>query len=258
MVKYMRQNEITGYLNNHYGYTLVEVVVVMLIIGILAAVASNSLMESTETERFEETKHKMDLLAFAVAGNPALLSNGVRSDYGYIGDIGAFPISWDALINNPGGYITWDGPYIQDDFSTGSSSYFNLDGWGIQFSAPATYFFTSSGGSSLITRKIANSIDQLLYNRVKLSITDLDFNPPGSLFRDSVAIILIYPNGIGGTAFRSANPDAGGYIEFDSIPIGMHTLKIVFIPQNDTLSKLINIDPGQNYSTEIQYYADIW
>jgi prepilin-type N-terminal cleavage/methylation domain-containing protein len=240
------------------GYTFVELVVVIIIIGILASVAMKSLGEAVDISRTEETKKEMERLAFAIAGNPNLTSGGIRTDYGYIGDIGALPPDWDALVINPGSYSTWNGPYIQDKFAASAvNNDYKSDGWGIVYSSPATSF-SSTGGTTTITRQIGNSIDKLLYNRVRLSITDLDFNTPGSVNKDSVRFILTHPNGAGANISKSGFPDAGGYFEIDSIPIGIHTLQVAFLPQNDTLKLIINISPGQDYYADLQYYEDIW
>lgn len=240
------------------GYTFVEVIVVIIIIGILAAVASKTIGSATETARFEKTREIMDNLAKALAGDPALTSGGVRTDFGYIGDIGALPSDWDDLTTNPGGYATWNGPYIKDKFSAGGvGMYFKRDAWGSDISNPSASF-SSTGGAQTITRQIAGSVDDLLYNRVAVIITDLGFTPPGADFRDSVRIVLTCPNGAGGYRISIATPDANGRAVFDSIPIGIHTLQAVYIPDNDTLTRKINVNPGQDYYTEVQYYSDLW
>ncbi|MFH2034870.1 MAG: prepilin-type N-terminal cleavage/methylation domain-containing protein [Candidatus Zixiibacteriota bacterium] len=240
------------------GYTLVEVIIVIIIIGIMAGIASKSLIVATETSRFEETRQEMDQLAYAIAGNPHLVSSGIRTDYGYIGDIGALPPNWDALVANPGGYATWNGPYISDEFSSGTNTTFKIDGWGTQYSSPSGPAFSSNGGTSTITKTMANSTAHLLYNTVQLSVSDLDFSVPGSTYRDSVRFILTFPDGSGGWLSKIAYPDNGGYAKIDSVPIGIHTLRTVFINLGDTLTRKININPGQNYYADIQYFGDIW
>ena len=73
--------------------------------------------------RTETTIARMDMLARAIAGDPNLISGGVRSDFGYVGDVGALPSNLDQLVTNPG-YSTWGGPYVRDEYSAGASPHF--------------------------------------------------------------------------------------------------------------------------------------
>ena len=104
----------TQHNHSQSGFTLIEVIAVVVIAGILATIAINQLAPITDRIRLEETKMEMDLLATAIAGNSKLNNNGVRADFGYIGDVGALPPDLDALITNPGSYSTWKGPYIKN------------------------------------------------------------------------------------------------------------------------------------------------
>jgi general secretion pathway protein G len=241
------------------GYTLMEVLAVVVILGILAAVGSTYLGPTIEHQRFEDTRREMDRLANAIAGDPSLVSGGVRTDCGYIGDIGAMPPNLSALVTNPGGYTTWDGPYITDDFSTdGSSSEYLRDGWGNSYSYSGGNTITSSGNGSTLTREIASSLDKLLRNSMSFAVIDIDNTPPGSTHRDSVRFVLTYPDGSGSYANISRFPDNGGFVSFDSIPIGNHTLRVIFTSTNDTITKRVNVNPGGDYYSEIQHYDDIW
>lgn len=240
------------------GYTLIEMVMVIVIIGILAAVAFQYLGGSMEVSRSEETMAEMERLAYAIAGDPNLISSGTRTDFGYVGDIGALPPDWDALVSNPGGYATWDGPYIQDKFSSGTDYEFKLDAWGKPYSAPTGIAFSSTGGSSPITRRVANSMADLLDNGVIVAVTDLDGNPPGTIYRDSVKFLLTYPNGAGAMTTITRYPDANGLLRFSSIPIGLHTLRMIYIPANDTIRRKIAINPGHDFYADLQYFGDVW
>ncbi len=241
------------------GHNLVEVIVVIIIIGILSTVAVRSLNDQTEMARMEETRHELQSLAHAVAGDPRLLSGGVRTDFGYVGDIGSLPPSLDALRQNPGGYATWKGPYIYDDFSSsGTGTEFMRDAWGRNYLYSGGTAITSTGSGSSVSQVIAVSVADLLYNRVAIVTTDIDNTPPGDRFRDSVRIILTYPDGAGSVAMKSLVPRADGYAVFDSIPIGIHQLNLIYLPDNDTLSRNIVVNPGGQSYLELHLATNVW
>ncbi|MFH1686933.1 MAG: prepilin-type N-terminal cleavage/methylation domain-containing protein [bacterium] len=242
------------------GYTLIEVIIVMIIISIIAAVSMRSLRQVDEDQRTQQTVGAMNRLADAVAGDPDLVSGGSRIDYGYVGDVGGLPANLDALVSNPG-LGTWDGPYLQDEFyasSGGAALSFKQDAWGQAYSYAGGVTITSTGGPGSLTRNIAGSADDLLRNQLTAVVTDRNDSPPGAVQKDSVKLVLTYPNGSGGYTNRSVHPDAGGFLEFDSIPIGQHTLRLVHEPTNDTLSRLISVDPGASPHVDFRYYAEVW
>jgi len=240
------------------GYTLIEMVMVIIIIGILAAIAFRYLGTTMDAARTEETLAEMEQLAHAIAGNPALVSGGSRADFGYVGDVGSLPPDWNALVTDPG-YATWNGPYVSDDFGSGSSDYeYMRDAWGKPYSAPNGNTFSSTGGPETISRYLAGSVADLLFNNVVVSIEDIDNSPPGSLMDDSVQLILTYPDGSGGMASRITNPDGSGIARFDSIPIGIHTLRLIYLPENDTLRRRIAVNPDRTTYVDMHYYSDVW
>lgn len=248
-------------LTSKTGYSLIELVVVILIIGIITSIAIRSLRSTNETARTEQTKKELDQLASAIAGNPQLVSGGVRTDFGYVGDIGSMPPNLDVLVQNPGGYSTWDGPYIHDDFypqDTSSETEFKIDAWGTAYVYGGGPTITSTGGGTSITREIASSLDHLLRNRVSAVVTDLDNTPPGEMYKDSVAFLLTYPNGSGSMTTRTRYPATDGFVRFDSIPIGSHRMQVVYTPANDTLTHMVNVKPGQDCYTTVSLYDNLW
>ena len=98
-------------IGSHDGYSLIELLVVIIILGVIATVAVKSLTGVNDTVRIEETRQELSHLAWAIAGRPKLVSGGQRTDYGYVGDVGSLPVNLTALVQNPGSYSTWDGPY---------------------------------------------------------------------------------------------------------------------------------------------------
>jgi prepilin-type N-terminal cleavage/methylation domain-containing protein len=246
-------------LRSQSGYSLFELILVVIIIGIIAAVAVRSLRATNDTAKVEQTKQELDRLAWAIAGNPRLISGGVRTDFGYVGDIGAMPPNLDALVTNPG-YATWDGPYIHDDFylTGGSETAYKFDAWGKAYNYSGGITISSTGGGSTITRKIANSLDELLRNAVMAVVTDQDDTPPGDTYKDSVKLLLSYPDGAGAVTTSAKFPGADGFARFDSIPIGNHQLRVVYIPNSDTLTRMVSVEPGEDSYVAVKWYEDLW
>jgi len=246
-------------LKNNQGYSLFELIIVIIIVGIISSVAVKSLKNSVSSARIEETKTEMELLAHAIAGDPDMVSGGNRTDYGYVGDNGSLPPDLDALVSNPGGFSTWNGPYIKDDFSTdGSDTEYKNDGAGQSYTYSGGNTIISNGCGITITRLIANNTDDLLYNSVSAVITDLSGTPPGNTYKDSVRFELSYPNGSGSMTTVTKSPSADGFVLFDSIPIGIHSFKAIYTPDDDTLTRKVYVNPGQDYYTDIRYFASVW
>ncbi len=237
-------NNKVRHIANVRGITMIEVIMVIVISAILVSVALKSVVTVTETGRVEETKQEMEQLDFAVQGNPDLENSGVRTDFGYIGDIGTLPGGLDSLYNAPSGYSTWNGPYIQRKFSQITND-FKEDAWGQAYTYSGTEILSSGSGSNIV-RRLANDTAALLYNQITGIILDNDGAPPGPDEKDSVWIEITIPDGTGGTITDSAGPDASGYFHLDSIPIGNHDIEIIYVsdPINDTLHRFVSVLPN--------------
>ncbi len=249
----------TSRLSTTSGYSLFELIIVILIIGVIATITMRSLRGANDVIRTEQTREELDRLAWAIAGNPALISGGSRTDFGYIGDNGALPPNLDALVSNPG-LGSWQGPYVTDDYlaaSGGAAQEFRVDAWGAPYSFNGIAISSSGGGGS-ITRELAASADDLLYNPVTIAITDLDGSAPGSVWADSVLVSVTVPNGGGSysTVVRAVGSD--GFVRIDSLPIGSHDMAIIYIPTADMLSRRVVLSPGQHVHLDWQYPEDLW
>ncbi len=242
------------------GYSLFELVVAIVILGIIASVAIRTLTVTGEIARVEQTKRELDQLAWAIAGRPDLVSGGHRTDFGYVGDVGSLPGNLGALVTNPG-YATWRGPYIRDDYYLSEAAgeiEFGIDAWGAAYSYSGGTRIVSTGSGSDITREIANRPDDLLGNTVSVAVTDLDNTPPGSVYRDSVQILLTVPDGAGLMTAKTRTPTDDGFARFDSVSIGNHLLRIVYIPTGDTLRRRVIVDPGEDRHVTANLAENVW
>jgi prepilin-type N-terminal cleavage/methylation domain-containing protein len=242
---------------DRFGFTLIEVILVIVIIGILATVALRSGSAVFQTARVEQTKQELDALAQAMVGNPELHNIGSRSDFGYVGDIGALPPDLDALISNPGGFSTWNGPYIANRFSQLADD-FKKDAWGVTYVYNGGVMFMSTGSGNNVVRRVAASADDLLLNGLSGTVIDLNGTPPGSVYSDSLLVRLTIPDAAGGTVSKTVAPDAGGYFAFDSIPIGNHDLEVIYQPNADTLRRFVSVVPKSAPYSLYKLATDVW
>ena len=251
------------------GFTLIEVVIVIVITGILATVAFRSGQSVYTTAKIEETKKELDDLVRAITGNPILNNNGVRTDFGYVGDIGALPPNLDALVTNPGSYATWKGPYFHNRFSQITDDY-KIDAFGNEYdynTVTITCNTLSTGGgggcggpstTGDIVRRICNNTDDLLQNQVSGTVLDLDGTPPGNNYSDSIRILLTVPDGSGSYTTLSTTVDKGGYFSFENIPIGNHDLEIVYLPDNDTLYRFTSVPARSKVYNDFRLTENRW
>ena len=215
-------------LSNIFGFGLIEITIIIITIGILASIAMQSMTVLIIDKKQVSTEREMEMLADAIRGNPEIAHNGIRSDFGYIGDVGAFPPNLDALKTNPGGYATWNGPYIQNGITEDTDG-FKTDEWGSLYTYSGGITISSSGGSSTLTNRIADASSDYLMNRFVGTILDGASNAPGSSFVDSVEINITFPNGTGGTTVKTYQSDVAGEFIIDSLPVGHHPLELSLI-----------------------------
>lgn len=239
------------------GFTLIELILIIVIIGVVASIAIKSLEPAMDQAREEATMLEMDALAEAIIGNKNLITDGVRVDFGYVGDIGSLPPNLDALAANPGGYTTWDGPYILNDFVENANGY-KEDAWGNSYTYSGGVTITSSGNGSLITKQLANNTSNLTSNTVNGNIYDgLGASPGDSA--SNVSILIYYADGAGGSTSSTMNPSTSGQFSFSNIiPIGNHLIRAIYSTTDDTTSAYISVLPGNDAYCELHFSGAFW
>ncbi|RME19246.1 MAG: prepilin-type N-terminal cleavage/methylation domain-containing protein [Candidatus Zixiibacteriota bacterium] len=235
------------------GFGLIELTVVIIVIGILVGTAMKSLDVAVAEIRRVNTEREMARLAKGIVGDPKRVTNGVRSDFGYVGDVGAFPTTLDDLVANPGGYATWHGPYVPVDFAENANDY-RFDEWGKAYTYGVTTITSTGSGTSLVQQVAASTADYLL-NQAAGKVTDGADASPG-LLADSVDIAITVPDGVGGTITKLYHPDAVGYFLMDSLPVGRHLLQVIYAPNADTLTRYLTVLPRNRAdSTRVYRFA---
>jgi prepilin-type N-terminal cleavage/methylation domain-containing protein len=134
------------------GFTLIELVIIIVILGIIAAVAVPRFSDFINSSKINATKQEMTALKKALVGNPEVVAGGEYIDRGFEGDVGFLPSQLVDLVVKPDSVSTydrltrlgWNGPYI--DSSGGN---YTLDAWGNSYIyQPGNRCLISSGGGS--------------------------------------------------------------------------------------------------------------
>lgn len=225
------------------GFTLMELVIVIVIVGIMSTIGIRAIFRIGESRAFEVTLSKMEDIQYAIAGNPLIIGSGARLQYGYVGDTGLMPPDLNALITDPS-VSGWNGPYLDQALIKEDPTAAFRDGWENLITLtipgdpalPPTLTSTSNGGDPIVLN-IASSIDALLSNTVALRIKNADGYP----IRGSDGTLEIkYADSWHAMNYSS---EVGSYIS--TVPIGAHDVRIII--SDDTTYRIINV--GANNST---------
>lgn len=244
-------------LRNNRGISLVEVTMLVVVVAILMAMAMKAMTPGIEDARKRKTEHEMEIIVEAIAGDPSIMSvaGGVRCDFGYVGDVGTFPPNLDALLENPGGYATWNGPYVPPEFADGITT----DEWGQEYTYHGGLDVESHGSGSSMRHRGSNDSLDILYNTVNGLVRDANDSVPGSVYADSVDIEITIPDGAGSIVTKVYHPDSAGEFSLDSIPIGRHHLEAIYTPEVDTLTRYVAVIPRHNSEEYVRFnFASAW
>lgn len=137
------------------GFTLTELVIIIVTLGILAAVAIPKFSDMADSSKISATKQGLASLKSAIIGNPQAISGGKYVDRGFEGDVGTAPNNLVDLAVKPDSLpsynkftsLGWNGPYIDD----AENSYLT-DAWGVAYVYQrASRTILSVGGSDTLS-----------------------------------------------------------------------------------------------------------
>ncbi len=248
------------------GFTLMELLVVLLIIGILSTVALRTIDATRDRSLFDQTTKEMNQLVQAIVGNPDLSYDGRRVDFGYFGDMERLPDDPRDLVRNSGD-PAWHGPYLRI-MAVGDTAGFLYDGWGNLYNFNMNQGEIGSGGNGKfpMTMKIVDDLSQLYNNTISGTITDIDGNPPGTQSLPLFAVWLFYNNPAAHAGRESVPvvPDPGGYYEFSQmtpggpidVPIGIR--KLVARTATEALTRYVTVLPRSKTIVDFKFSRSFW
>lgn len=231
-------------LRKNNGFSLIELVIIIVVVSIMFSLALQSMTALMTNAKEVKTEKELEALLTALVGTTVNGKNAGGDDFGYVGDVGAFPASLNNLNSNPGSYTTWNGPYIEK-FTEDNTGY-KTDEWGQAYSYNGSTTVSSTGSGNTISKALPGSAEDYLLNSFDGAIHDINDSTPGIIYNDSIDIEVVYPNGTGSTTLKTYQPDADGDFTLDSLPIGQHLLRIIYQPAYDTLKTYATIYPRNN------------
>jgi general secretion pathway protein G len=208
------------------GFTLLELVVVIAVIGILAAAIAPSVIQQVMDTRVEGTRSEARQIAEGIVGNPSL------NQFGFAGDIGRLPVSLQELaaIGSLPAYSTanvrgigmgWRGPYVNSGSSTTD---FLTDAFG------RMYVLASGQVRSAGPDGVANTADDIVYPPSAPEITaDVTVTVKTIVGGKTVVdpadyrVDLYYPSNGAQAVLGDTSPP----FSFANVPVGARAIRVV-------------------------------
>jgi len=172
-------------------------------------------------------------------GDPSLLTDGRRTDFGFYGDMGRLPDDLHELVIPVAGDPRWRGPYLRLKVGGDTAGYL-YDAWGNRYGYSATTGTINSLGNGKypMTVRLADSLPLLTHNTVTGNITDNIGNPPG----EAAATMIVRLALSSGTTLLGG-VDPGGFYEFaNDVPIGTHKIEARW-GTSESLVRWVTVSP---------------
>lgn len=258
------------------GFTFSEILIVVAIMGIVTSVALKNMGKSDDRANYEESLTELQELSKAIVGDENARSNGERTSFGFVGDIGNLPATLDALTSRGSLGLSsldtskqvsfgWKGPYLESPFSSDGSD-FKTDGWGNAYIYSTTQYALAPGDT--VVAKISSlgadgevggaGYDSDIFIEIKKDLIRSDLT--GCVFEvggDPVvnATIRVYePDGLGILTSKNGLTDVTGCYTVQNVSQGVRSLTIHLL--NGTESEGYRTTVGRSFVT-VDDIADI-
>ena len=227
------------------GMTLIEIVVVVVIIGVLGATITPLVLNSLHDEREGNTVTELKEFKKGIIGDPEIVTEEVRTHFGYVGDMGTMPTkiedlyqkgtqpaySFDATKKTGAG---WNGPYIDPSLVEDLAS-LKLDAYGNEYTYSTAEFTGATTGATVSAKVTSKGTDGVtgggddlnvyIYKPAAFATVTGFIIDSDDTRKSGVSVTMNYPSA--GTLTTSVTTtDSSGRYTFNNIPYGDRSLLI--------------------------------
>ncbi len=218
------------------GFTIVELVMVIALLSVLATMTFTTLGDNVDANHYAETRAKMDAIRTAILGEDTVDGEGHRTRFGYLGDMGNFPVTLSSLTTQGSqpnwAYDTfygfgsgWRGPYLAENFSNALAV--DLDAWGNSFvytTSPIPSITSQAAdkanGGVLFDKDLVMSMSTNMWMSSVVGVVS-----DGPLRVGTATVEIRYPVQGAQTAVTNSSTASGTYV-FNTVPYGIHSLAV--------------------------------
>ena len=245
-------------LRNNKGFTLFQLVMVLIGLGMAAAVAVRFMFYSTEASRKQRTIDKMKRIVYAIHGNPEMVP---QTNFGYVGDMAELPGDLTDLVERVGGG-DWNGPYFDIGFDENEDDVL-YDAWGQAFTYNSSSgYILSTGGGATLRQDFYITPYKLLNNSISGKVVDINYGIPTGkeTGRFSITLTLRGNSGTKTSPKWSLNKvDATGSFSITGLTAGNYNLEVTYTRYSVTINKFLTIPPfGTSQSILIRFNVDFY
>jgi prepilin-type N-terminal cleavage/methylation domain-containing protein len=239
------------------GFTLIELVVVLAVIGILTATVTPAVVQRVVDARAAATLSEVQTLHEAIVGDHR------QSRFGFVGDIGRMPNNFQELVQRGSlpSYTTnttrgigmgWRGPYIN---AGASPTDYAFDGFGRPYTGASSGQVRSAGADG-----VANTPDDIVYppspaavtGHVTVTTKTIAFGRTRVDLSGYYVELLYALNGN-----EAEVRDSNAPFTFANVPIGIHAVRVIKSSNPNSGSVVsqdtIVVRPGSTVAAELWY-----
>ncbi|NDD90850.1 hypothetical protein EBZ37_02020 [bacterium] len=250
-------------LQQAHGFTLIDFLMVVTILSALAVIVPAVSLPSIQEQRVERTRAQLLRIRQAIVGDPELKVRGLRTDFGFLGDLGRLPVSITELLSAPAGVgarvqdgsarfsYGWNGPYLD---TSDSAMDWTKDAWGnaIQYSVGnvnTATTMTSLGADGAVggVNADADLVVQISPGAKRFNLHGFVTDPGGGVFTGTGQVFLNDLDGTGRVAAPvSAAITTSGYFVFQNVTLGRRSVFLTLPSPSPTVTVgPVTVTPGE-------------